>query len=477
MESVPAYESLTTSNDANNETSSACYKSIRMDLFVHYSLIPAVLITLILSYLQRQAKHEKTMEKIPLGKRFGIVVPVNFISSYSNRWSYGAACGATATTVFLLFFDEYSNYFNFVAPTWAKALVYLLSALEVGLDYYPFFACLSTDHRLIGSALGFCYSLCWFCVQLANILQCQKLAHASVILIFTPVPSLACCLFLMGRFLQLLIIAALSLYRQLERKEEEEPLLPQHLTNYVRNVLKSAPEINDQKPCQRWRIYAWDTHFKFPTRMIVTAVLGLICLYNFVLVDLFVSPKAVKGLDSWILRTVNLSIFNQTKGVLLLLRDCWFYSTFPSAFTSVIYVLHVLSSYRKEMKKLYKGVSDISSAGRPAVVLAASIRYTGNQIAYLLWGYFLLHIMFFLKSLIITFWFVIPIKEGKGMLIFQIFGYTVLGIIIMIAVILAQILAAHFLFLQDKISPNNKNKPLAINNRFLATEIIFFSAF
>lgn len=270
---------MITPNDTNSQTSGTCIKSIRMDLFVHYSLIPAVLITITLSYLQRQAKHEKTIEKIPLGKRFGIVVPVNFISSYSNRWSYGAACGATATTVFLLFFDEYSNYFNFAAPTWAKALVYLLSALEVGMDYYPFFACLSTDRRLIGSALGFCYSLCWFCVQLADILQCQELALASIILIFTPVPSLACCLFLVGRFLQLLIAAALSLYRQMERKEEDEPLLPQHLTNYVRRVLKSA-EMNEQNPSQRWKIYAWDTHFKFPTRMIVTAVLCLICLYN-----------------------------------------------------------------------------------------------------------------------------------------------------------------------------------------------------
>ncbi|KAM3927454.1 stimulated by retinoic acid gene 6 protein-like [Leptodactylus fuscus] len=436
-----------------------------MDLFVHFSLIPAVVITITLSFLQRRAKHGKTVGKLPLSKRFGIVVPVNFISSYSNRWAYGAACGATATTVFLLFFDEYSSYFNFVAPTWAKALVYLLSALEVGMDYYPFFACLSTDHRLIGSALGFCYSLCWFCVQLVNIFQCQSLAQASIILIFTPIPSLACCLFLVGRFLQLFIVAALSLYRQMERKEEEEPLLPQHFTNYVRNLLKSAPETTKQNPSQRWKIYTWDTHFKFPTRMIVTAVLCLICLYNFVLVDLFVSPKAVKRLDKWILGAINLSFTNQTKAALLLLKDCWFFSTFPSAITSVIYVLHVLSSYRREIKKLYKGTSDIPSTGRPAVVLAASIRYTGNQIAYLLWGYFLLHIMFFLISLIITFWFVVPIKEGKGIVILQVFGYTVLGVVIMIAVIIAQILAVQFLFLQEKISPNNKDKPLAINNR------------
>ncbi|XP_063786050.1 stimulated by retinoic acid gene 6 protein-like [Pseudophryne corroboree] len=456
---------LPTTNDTGGLTRNTCIKSMRMDLFVHYSLIPAALITILLSFLQRQARHPKSVDKLPLAQRFGIVVPVNFISSYSNRWSYGAACGATATTVFLLFLNEYPNYFNFKAPAWATVLVYLLSALEVGLDYYPFFACLSTDNRLIGSSLGFCYSLCWFCVQLADVFECQTITHASVILVLTPVPSLACCLFLMGRFLQMLVTTSLSLYRQVEIKDEEEPLLPKHLTNYVRQILKSPPKQGEQIPSSKWKIYTWDRYFKFPTRIIVTAVLCLICLYNFVLVDFSLSPIAVQGLDTWILETVNISFSDQTKQVLLILKECWFYSTFAAAITSVVYVLHMLSCYRKEMNKLYKGVSEIPVKGRSPVILAASIRYTGNQIAYLLWGYFLLHLMFFLISLIISFWFVLPIQQGNGMMILEGLGYTLLGIVLMIAVTVSQIMAAQFLFLQDKISPTDKNKPLAINNR------------
>ncbi|XP_068128699.1 stimulated by retinoic acid gene 6 protein-like [Hyperolius riggenbachi] len=455
-----------------------CRKSIRMELFVHYSLIPSVLITLGLSFLQRRAQHQKTADKIPLTMRFGIVVPVNFISSYSNRWSYGAACGATATTVFLLFFNEYSNYFNFTAPTWAKVLVYILSALEVGMDYYPFFACLSTEHRLIGSTLGFCYSLCWFVVQLTDIFECWTMNTDSLIVILVQVPSLACCLFLVGRFLQIFVTAVLFIYRQVEIKQaEREPLLPEHLTNYVKQLLKPVPGKEEQNRSIKQKIYTWDHDFKFPTKMIVTAVLCLICLYNFVLVDLFVSPKAVRGLDTWILGTVNISFSNQTKFILLLLKDCWFFSTFPSAFTSVMYVLHLLSCYRNEMKKLYKGTAEIPCTESPPVILAASIRYTGNQIAYLLWGYFLLHIMFFLISLIITFWFVMPIKEGKGMIVLQGFGYTVLGIVLMTGVIIAQILAAQFIFLQDKILPADKNKPLAINNRRAFQNFSYFFMF
>ncbi|KAM4675970.1 stimulated by retinoic acid gene 6 protein-like [Discoglossus pictus] len=436
-----------------------------MDFFVHFSLIPAILITILLSFLQRRAKHQKSIDKLPLNERFGIIVPVNFISSYSNRWSYGAACGATATTVFLLFFNEYSNYFSFSAPSWAKALVYLLSALEVGVDYYPFFACLSSNHKLIGSVLGFCYALCWFCVQLADLLECQKITTSSISILLIPVPSLACCLFLMGKFLHILVEAALAYHRSEEDREEEEPLLPSHQTNYIKHLLKPEPKTDTKSIWSIQTIYTWDPCFKFPTRMIVTAVMSLICLYNFVLVDLSISPKAVKGLDMVIMGAVNHYYANRTKSILILLKDNWFYSTFPSVFTSVIYIFHLLSCYRKQMKNLYKGVPDFTCTNQPPVVLASCIRYTGNQIAYLLWGYFLLHILFFMISLLITFGFILPIKEGKGMQILQGLGYTVLGIVVVVCVIIAQIVAAQFLFLQDKLSPDDKSKPLAINNR------------
>ncbi|KAM8972200.1 stimulated by retinoic acid gene 6 protein-like [Pelodytes ibericus] len=449
-----------------------------MELFVHLSLIPAVLITVLLSYLQKRAKHQQTIDKVPLGKRFGIVVPVNFISNFSNRWSYGAACGATATTVFLLFFNMYSNYFRINVPPWAEVLTYLLSAFEVGLDYYPFFACLSSNHKLIGSSLGFCYALSWFCVQIANLFECQTISEASMILILCPIPSLVCSLFLMGKFLHTLVNAALDFNKPSEGQDNEESLLPKHLLSYVKHLLHPAPEIEStQRSWIRRKIYAWDPYFKFPTRMIVTAVLCLICLYNFVLLDLLISPQAVQSLDGLMMGTVNLSYASQTKMVLRVLKESWFYSTFPSIFTSVIYIFHLLSCYRKQMKKLYKGASKISSNSYPPVVLAASIRYTGNQIAYLLWGYLLLHILFFMIGLIIAFVFVIPIKEGNGLLILQGVGYTALGIILLTMVTVAQILAAQLWFLQDKIFPSDKAKPLAINNRRAFQNFSYFFMF
>lgn len=43
----------------------------------------------------------------------------------------------------------------------SSAVVYLVGALEVGLAYFPFFACLSTPFRAAGAILGIFYSLSW----------------------------------------------------------------------------------------------------------------------------------------------------------------------------------------------------------------------------------------------------------------------------------------------------------------------------
>ncbi|XP_069480830.1 stimulated by retinoic acid gene 6 protein-like isoform X2 [Ambystoma mexicanum] len=467
---------LESSNATGGSSAEGCKDMIRMDLFVHFSLIPAVLITLLLSYLQRRAKHRHIDDNLPLDQRFGIIEPANFGSSSRNRWSYGAACGAAATTVFLLFIKGYSSYFPFTTPVWANVFVYLLSALEAGVDYYPFFACLSTRHKIIGSVLGFCYALSWFCVQVVYIFDCQinENTHFSKLI---PLPSLICCLFLMGHFIQI-FAKHLKGYCRAEFIDEEEPFLPRHQYNYVKNLLKArTDEATVAKSCFAKRIYQWDPNFRFPLRMIVTSLLCLICLYNFILVDFYISPKAVMRLDHIILEAVNKTLADKTKRSLLILKESWFYSTFPAIAVSVTYIFHVMACYRTQIKSLFRGEKKYMPLKRPPAVLAASIRYTGYQIAFLLWGYLVLRILCFLVSVIIAFVFVVPIQDGNGMQLLEGIGYALLGAVLMATVIIVQVLASQFFFLQDKLYPTDQTKPLAINNRRAFQNFSYFFLF
>lgn len=60
--------------------------------------------------------------------------------------------------LFILWIQEINMLTHLILP---PAIVYLISALEVGLVYFPFFACLSTPFRTTGAVLGILYSLSW----------------------------------------------------------------------------------------------------------------------------------------------------------------------------------------------------------------------------------------------------------------------------------------------------------------------------
>lgn len=138
--------------------------------------------------------HEATVCVIWLYLSWLCTRPLDTIGSLSNRWSYGFAFGAVSSSVLLLFSERY---IPFTVPPWARgtqyytytytintlclhiftilikydttcwcdlfssAIVYLAGALEVGLVYFPFFACLSTPFRTAGAVLGILYSLTW----------------------------------------------------------------------------------------------------------------------------------------------------------------------------------------------------------------------------------------------------------------------------------------------------------------------------
>ncbi|MGH0152887.1 UNVERIFIED_CONTAM: hypothetical protein FKN15_023663 [Acipenser sinensis] len=191
-------------------------------------------------------------EKITfLTGRFGIIVPLDFIGSLSNRWSYGFAFGAVASSVLILFSEKYVP---FNVPSWAKAIVSLVGALEVGVAYYPLFICLSTDFKVVGGVFGILYTLTLIFVLLWNIIKCPN-------------------------------------------GSEQEQILQTHQARHVQNLLRKPAEQKLEKNWFQRKIYDWDPNFKFPNRMIGTSIISLICLYIFTLAEYSVSGIAFKELD------------------------------------------------------------------------------------------------------------------------------------------------------------------------------------
>ncbi|XP_020614198.1 stimulated by retinoic acid gene 6 protein-like [Orbicella faveolata] len=99
-------------NSAN--TATQC-RGINDQLFDLGCLAPALLIILILASLRRQVnfKHEHC-NGYP-----GLLIPINFLGGFSNRYTIAATFGATASTCLTLFLSG-NGFFSLPGPAWVK---------------------------------------------------------------------------------------------------------------------------------------------------------------------------------------------------------------------------------------------------------------------------------------------------------------------------------------------------------------------
>uniref|UniRef100_A0A2K5IX12 Stimulated by retinoic acid gene 6 protein-like n=1 Tax=Colobus angolensis palliatus TaxID=336983 RepID=A0A2K5IX12_COLAP len=455
-----------------------CTSSVDMELFLHYSLIPSLFIILILSFLQRREhRRQRDDTSYLLGNRFGIIMPLDFVGTFSNRWSYGIAFGATANKVMFLFSEGYQP---LQIPQWAQAFELLIGGFEVGLSHFPFFACLSSEFQLVSSILGFCYSLIWFAVTVLQVSQCphrQFVGKYETLMFYWP--SLLCLAFLLGRFLHM-FVKALRVHLGWEFQVEEKSILETHQAEHVKQLLRTPRPQEKKKSWFQTRIYEWDPCFQFPSRMIGTIVLAFICLYLFIVIEFCVFVYVRDELDvfenkleSYITFTNHSGVLTpvilQVKELISVTKGVWVATILPASLTCVSYLFHILVCYRKHIKRLWAGDKHFlplkfhNPASSASVVAIA--RYSGWQIAYILWGYLIIHVVQSLCGMAVMYGLVLPIVHNQGLEMLQGLGIGILTISIIVGLMILQMWIAASFFLQPKLGTADKQKPLALNNR------------
>ncbi|XP_034387017.1 STRA6-like isoform X4 [Cyclopterus lumpus] len=437
MEQEQSFQSKMIRNQVEHVVSKVkdCQSGISLELFLHFSLVPALLIVGVLSFLQKRDQRLAIDHRLPfLGGRFGIVVPLDSIGSLSNRWSYGFAFGAVSSSVLLLFSERY---IPFIVLPWARG-----SSLQSGIRS-PVLMILGKYQKLIVQ---------WPCIL-----------------------SL---IFLLGRFVYMLVKAA-RIHLQVEQEYHEE-LMAQHQVQHVKRLLRKTPAHSEPHSWLQSKVYEWDPYFKFPNRIIGTVIISLIGLYTITLVDYSLSNVAFDQGERW--KNTLIELFrscNQTEGLeamipqleefIYVARKSWLATTIFASLNSVAYCFHVLACYRKHLKRLWKGqkgfLPEKFHNPRSAVSVASIARYSGWQIAFTLWGYLIVHFVHFLFALLLVYVLVLPIQHGTALSMLSNLGIIVLTISLVIGLVILQIALVQIFFLQDKMSPTDKHKPLALNNR------------
>ncbi|KAK9407978.1 stimulated by retinoic acid 6 protein like [Crotalus adamanteus] len=462
-----------------------CKDSVETDDFLHYSLIPSVVIILILACLEKRTKRFWFDDKYPkCPKRCGLLLPMESDSSISNRWSLGFAFGATADKVMILFGKQY---FPEGFPAWAKVFWVIVMAFEVGLSSYPFFVCLLTKYEVVGAVLGFLYTAAWTAITILDLIECpddDAVGKFSGIILMWP--SLLFLFLLLGRFLFNFVNAVRI--SCLYSRDEKASFMEEHQLQYVQQLLRKPEFRHPQKNWIKRKLYQWDPYFKFPSRIISTVVVMFLCLYMFIVIENFAANlllntlKDVLGLfkknipnlenDSWI---------HDFEEFIHVVEGIWIITTVIASITCIGYVFNILVCYRKQIKLLRAGkkhliVSETMKVSSSQSVVALS-KYISFQVAYIMWGYLIMHLLQWLFGVILTYILILPMIHGKWMELFNKWGITVLTFVIVLVIKKIQVLVGARFFLQPKMSPSDSQKPLALDNRRVFINFSYFLFF
>ncbi|XP_034266680.1 stimulated by retinoic acid gene 6 protein-like isoform X2 [Pantherophis guttatus] len=425
------------------QVNDTCKSSIEASVFLHYSLIPSVVIILILACLEKRTKRFWFDDKYPIcPRRCGLLLPMDSDDSISNRWSLGFAYGATANKIMFLFEKEF---FPEGLPEWAKVFWILLMAFEVGISSYPFFVCLLTKNEVVGAILGFLYTAAWAVITILDIVECPA-------------------------------------------EDEKNSFTEEHQLQYVQQLLRKPVLGNPQKNWFQRKLYQWDPYFKFPSRIISTIIVMFLCLYMFVMTEYIVVNLILKLLKAFLqdLRTnipasENESWIQSIEEFIHIFEGIWIATTVIAFATCIGYAFNILVCYRKQIKLLRAGkkhllVSESMKVSSSQCVVALS-KFISFQVAYIMWGYLIMHLVQWSFGMIFTYILILPMIRGEWMELLNKWGTVILTFVIVLVIKKIQVLLGARFFLQPKMSPSDSQKPLALDNRRVFINFSYFLFF
>ncbi|XP_063427676.1 receptor for retinol uptake stra6-like [Mytilus trossulus] len=497
----------------DSSTGCAAYDDLSSDseyLFYQLMVIPSVLEFILLSFMI--TRQTKWLDKC--WSRPGILYPMD-IYEMNNRLSFIAAFGAIS----FLFYEVILNsryIFPFTGHVGVRFFVILFSVVCYGFIYFPIFAALTLKSP-IGYAIGSlhvwvftykAYDDTFGCASEINSLDqflvvlrdWPKLLAISYLAIAMPV-----------RFLiSMKLFPHIPMINPRENtvgpmKDELEKTRCSIHGRYIRKILDQPVEtVEEEKVIDGCRgkllscckdlmkpwIYKNNPEFKYSARILSVYFVCFILIYKisaeflFFLVPLFdyllLYIAAIMEYIGWYPSIYDTPDIESARNLLYIIyysvdsmKICFICACVIEVMLSCLIIFHMISSYRKNLIGLYKGsqihIPPRSEKSNPSIMVG-TMRYTGYQVGYILWGYLIQWSIFFLIfnviALIITLY-----RVGSADFITILIKQLWPAPITALALNLIQILLAKFVFLQER------GNLLAIDNRrgfFFLTYFVFF---
>ncbi|XP_070542910.1 stimulated by retinoic acid gene 6 protein-like isoform X2 [Ptychodera flava] len=434
--------------------------------------------------------------------------PINLLDEYSDRIGFTAAFGISLISIIDLFIGNY--YFVIDVgdvPFWAQGAVdtamQIVNVLMICYVYAPFFACLSTPQRLLGDVLGLLYCSFWTTYFQFSIIECPVSNGLEALLyVLLGLPQLVCFYILAIRYIW-------GIVRYIRRRREKRKIAEgqegkqdtveskshrwfiqstSHDTIYVKSLFKKPeppPEKITWKMKFRNLFYESIPGFKYSRRMVCTTVIGLLLLYE-VDVGYRLTLEYVFANASHLFRdggeveeffdVINASVtFYHAQRFVYTLSITFSVSSGVALVISNIYVLHMIVVYRRNMRRLYRG--DRSFWPEKVVIgpglMVNTFKWSGYQLAYTLWGYFLTQLTLWFALMVIVYGLIYAWVDDRtdSSIIWYLIGEYWLSVVFAIVITVVQILETKYFYLQDG------GRSLAVNNRrayHVTTYVMFY---
>ncbi|XP_066022922.1 stimulated by retinoic acid gene 6 protein-like isoform X5 [Pocillopora verrucosa] len=429
-------------NRSAENTSQGCPIVIKESLFDLGCLPPALVIIFILAFVKQRVKCGlQNCNGYP-----GLLIPFDFLSGFGNRFTIAVMFGATSSTCLNMFLQPRNGIFQMPDPAgWVQVFQNIVTVLVYGILFYPFFACLTTDNRLVGSLLGFLYVTIRFFFKLGIEFQCMKYLKGGE------------------------EIRDTRLARETEIAHMRELLYPGSISgnmvgfNWFSTLLRL--------------FYKPRKDFKFSTQFISTTLVSALMILQVFMAVL--SPMDV-------IRRVYIEKYkthgdtssaNFVDVLFVFFAGGIEAGLVLSAVISLLMLLHFMKCHREHVLQLYQGQAIYSKdlLLTPAASVGKSLRYSGYQIAYTLLGFGTLTI--FLSTLVAALAIVFKSKELLAPELWKHLKETGIAILptlaLAIFLMLFQLFLTHFVFRYS----NYPNITVTIDNRRLFSIMAYFFFF
>ncbi|XP_067664737.1 stimulated by retinoic acid gene 6 protein-like [Haliotis asinina] len=453
--------------------------SFNYDDFIHYTIIPAVAIILLLAFLEKRKNGTGIY-----GGRPALIVPLNLLDGYENRFAFAAAFGAVTNEIFSLFLE--TTYY-FEVPLWALALILQLKTVEVAVVCFPLFACIATRHRLVGSVCGLLYSILWCGGVLADLIQqVRSNAGSGTVLqlspIATDVPVLLCYFYLMLRSASEIIRVVASKVYTLQ--EETDTVRP-HQTEHVRLLLRGyyATVVTKEETFRQMVTYKSIQGFRYPVKIVCAVFIVTVILYQLAVLEitagvvLWDTKEQLLNYE-WINAFNNRVVFLTPQAVSGMIVTYYICVIIANA-AAITHIFFFLKIYRKNILRLHHGDRSFicETEENAQYLMASNLRFLGYLIAYSIWGAVIFLVSLLVFGLIV--FYVLFLMEANGFLrnfflyVVQLLSFPATALILFYI----QVAMARYVLLQGKIQPTDKDPPLNVDNRRFYEGFNFFSLF